>query len=78
MAAGLGFRSVDDTVKGILDWYPEEIERRVHVTAELVEAAKAKGAEPPKGPPPEQLRAGPPAEREQTLLAQWHAAKPNP
>jgi 2'-hydroxyisoflavone reductase len=72
---GLTFRSLDDTVKGILDWYPKEIERRVRVTAELAEAAKAKGAEPPKGPPPDKLRAGPPAEREQELLAKWHASK---
>lgn len=76
--AGLTFRSLDDTVKGILDWYPKEIERRVRVTKELVDAAVAKGAPPPKGPPPDQLRAGPTMEREQELLAKWHASKPKP
>jgi 2'-hydroxyisoflavone reductase len=74
-AAGLTFRGLDETVKGLLDWYPKEIERRVRVTAEMGEAAKAKGAAPPKGPPPEQLRAGPSRERELELLAKWHASK---
>jgi 2'-hydroxyisoflavone reductase len=73
--AGLRFRPLEDTVKGILDWYPKEIERRVRVTGEMIEAAKAKGAEPPKGPPPDKLRAGPAPEREQELLATWHASK---
>ena len=51
-----------ETVTGILEWYPGEIERRVRVTAELTEAAKAKGAPPPAGDP-SALRAGPTAAR---------------
>jgi 2'-hydroxyisoflavone reductase len=74
-AAGLTFRPMDETVKGILDWYPGEIERRVRVTKELEAAAKAKGTPPPKGDP-SALRAGPPAEREQALLAKWNARTP--
>lgn len=70
--AGLKFRTMDDTAKAILDWYPGEIERRVRVTAELTEQAKAKGKEPPKGDP-SALRAGPPKERELELLAKWRA-----
>jgi hypothetical protein len=73
--AGLRFRTIDDTVRSLLEWYPKEIERRVRVTNELAEAAKAKGAEPPKGPPPDKLRAGPTPERELELLARWHASK---
>ncbi|MGE0872435.1 MAG: NAD-dependent epimerase/dehydratase family protein [Kofleriaceae bacterium] len=73
-ASGLKFRPLDDTLKAILDWYPGEVERRVRVTRELVEAAKAKGEPPPKTPPdPGALRAGPTREREQELLAKWHA-----
>lgn len=69
-AAGLTFRSTADTVQAILDWYPGEIERRVRVTRELAEQAKAKGQEPPPDDP-SALRAGPPREREQALVAQW-------
>lgn len=73
-AAGLTFRPIDDTVKGLLDWYPAELERRIRVTRELEEAAKAKGTPPPKGPPPGELRAGPKLDKEQALLAKWKAA----
>ncbi len=72
--AGLKFRSVDDTVKAILAWYPGEVERRVRVTRELEEAAKAKGLPPKSTPDPKLLRAGPKAEREQELLAKWKAS----
>lgn len=72
-AAGLTFRPIADTVQGILAWYPGEIERRVRVTRELAEAAKAKG-QPPPTQDPSALRAGPSREREQELLARWHAS----
>lgn len=69
-AAGLTFRPMSDTAKAILDWYPGEIERRVRVTKELV----AKGGPAPKGDP-SALRAGPPREKEQELLAKYKASK---
>jgi 2'-hydroxyisoflavone reductase len=75
-AAGLRFRPMADTVRGILDWYPGEVERRVRVTRELQEAAKAKGQPLPGGPDPNELRAGPKREREQELLAKWRASRP--
>jgi 2'-hydroxyisoflavone reductase len=75
-AAGLKFRPIADTVKSILAWYPGEIERRIRVTRELEEAAKAKGLPPKKGPEPGSLRAGPKSEREQELLAKWRASRP--
>ncbi len=74
-AAGLTFRSIDDTVNAILAWFPGDQTRRVRVTRELAEAAKAKGAPPP--PDPLVLRAGPTAEQEQALLAKWKA-NPSP
>jgi 2'-hydroxyisoflavone reductase len=76
-AAGLTFRPIADTVKAILAWYPGELERRVRVTRELGEAAKAKGQPPPSGADPSALRAGPTAEREQELLAAWKASRPS-
>ncbi|HVK83201.1 MAG TPA: NAD-dependent epimerase/dehydratase family protein [Kofleriaceae bacterium] len=75
-AAGLTFRPVSDTIKAILEWYPREIERRVRVTNELVEAAKAKGAPPPKLGDPQKLRVTPTPERERELLAAWRARTP--
>ena len=76
--AGLTFRPIADTVAATLAWYPEEIERRVRVTRELEEAAKAKGTEPPKMADPKALRAGPPPAREAELLAKWKADRGGP
>ena len=75
VAAGLTFRPIDDTVRAILAWYPTEIERRVRVTRELEEAAKAKGLPPPRMADPSALRAGPSLEREQELLGKWRARR---
>jgi 2'-hydroxyisoflavone reductase len=72
-AAGLTFRPIADTVKAILAWYPGEVERRVRVTRELAEAARAKGQPPPAGDPAA-LRAGPSRDQEQDLLTRWNAA----
>jgi 2'-hydroxyisoflavone reductase len=69
--AGLTFRPMADTAKALLAWYPAEIERRVRVTRELREAAKAQGLPPKPMPDPTALRAGPKREREQELLAKW-------
>lgn len=71
--AGLTFRPVADTIDAILAWYPSEVERRVRVTRELEETAKAKGSEPPRLPDPRALKAGPSAEREAELIAKWKA-----
>jgi 2'-hydroxyisoflavone reductase len=76
--AGLTFRPIADTAAATLAWYPTEIERRVRVTREMADAAKAKGAEPPKLADPSVLRAGPKPEREAELLAKWKAEHPNP
>ena len=76
--AGLTFRPVADTVGATLAWYPAEIERRVRVTKEMQDAAKAKGQEPPKMADPNALRAGPTREREAELLAKWKAQAQKP
>jgi len=74
-ATGLKFRPISDTVKALLAWYPGEVERRIRVTREIAEEAAAKGLPPPKGPDPNILRAGPPREREEELLAKWKATR---
>jgi len=74
-AAGLAFRPIDDTVTAILAWYRGEVERRVRVTRELAEAAKAKGKSlPAAAADPGALRAGPTSAQEQALLAKWKAS----
>jgi 2'-hydroxyisoflavone reductase len=73
-AAGLTFRPLDETVKTLLAWYPEDVKKRIEIAAKQAEEAKAKGAPPPKGPPPDQLRAGPTKEREAELIAKWRAS----
>jgi 2'-hydroxyisoflavone reductase len=78
LEAGLMFRPIADTVAATLAWYPGEVERRVRVTKELQDAAKAKGADPPKLPDPTQLKAGPSQEREAELLAKWKAERGRP
>ena len=71
--AGLKFRTIDDTVAAILAWFPSEVERRKRVTKQLQDDAVAKGQPPPNLPDPEKVKAGPPPEREQALLAAWQA-----
>ncbi len=78
LKAGITFRPVSDTVAATLAWFPGEVERRVKVTKELQDAAKAKGDEPPKLPDPTKLKAGPTPEREAELLAKWKAERPQP
>jgi len=76
--AGLTFRPIADTVEATLAWYPVEIERRVRVTRELAEEAKAKGTQPAQMADPTVLRAGPSPQREAELLAKWKADRPQP
>jgi 2'-hydroxyisoflavone reductase len=76
--AGLTFRPVADTVAATLAWFPGEVERRVRVTKELQDAAKAKGVEPPKLADPTKLKAGPSPAREAELLAKWKAERGQP
>jgi 2'-hydroxyisoflavone reductase len=78
LKAGMTFRPLSDTVAATLAWFPGEVERRVKVTKELQDTAKAKGAEPPKLPDPRKLKAGPTPEREAELLAKWKAERPQP
>ncbi|HYE03599.1 MAG TPA: NAD-dependent epimerase/dehydratase family protein [Phycisphaerales bacterium] len=80
VADGMKFRPIDTTVRDTLAWWPGELARRKRVTAELLEAARQEGKEPPKMADPEKLRAGISPEREQEVLTAWHAraVRPSP
>jgi 2'-hydroxyisoflavone reductase len=73
--AGMKLRPVADTVTGILDWFPSEIERRARVAKQMAEAAAAKGDPPAPAADPTVLRAGPAPDAERELLAKWKASQ---
>jgi 2'-hydroxyisoflavone reductase len=73
-AAGLRFRPLAETIDGILEWWPKEVERRRTVTAQLAEEAKKNGQPPPRAQDPEAWRAGPQPPTEAEILAKWKAA----
>ncbi len=66
--AGLEFRTLEETLRGTLDWWPTEVERRRRVGAQLTEEAKQKGQPAPNLPDPELLRQGPNAAQEAAVL----------
>jgi 2'-hydroxyisoflavone reductase len=72
LKAGLTFRPIAQTIGDTLAWFPREIERRIRVSAEMVEQAKASGAAPPNVGEPSRIRAGIRPELEQQVLAAWH------
>lgn len=74
VAAGLTFRPVRDTVDAILEWWPKEQERRITVSAKMMEDAKASGRNL-QMPDPKVLRAGIPAEAEAKVLEAWKSKK---
>ena len=68
-AAGMKYRSIDETVGALRTWWPGEQERRVRVTKEL----EAQGKKVPPGDP-NALRAGPSRDKEQELLAKFQSS----
>ena len=58
VAKGLKFRTIDQTVKDVLEWWSKEVERLKRVTKEMLEQAAKDGKEQPKLGDPEVLRAG--------------------
>ena len=75
VAAGMKYRTLDDTITALKKWYPTEIERRKRVTKQMQEEAKAKGQPPPQMADPAKLRQGPTPEKEQAVLAAWKTAR---
>jgi len=70
--AGLTFTPLATTIKDTLEWFPKEQERRIRVTKEIVEEAKAKGEPVPQTPEnPGEIRAGLKADQEAALLKAW-------
>ena len=73
-AAGMRYRTLEDTLTATLAWWPTEVARRRRVGAQMVADAEAKGQPVPKFADPELLRQGPSAAKEVELLAAWKAA----
>lgn len=73
VAAGLTFRTADDTCRAILAWWPKELERRKTVTAQMMDEAAKAGKPAPKMADPDKLRAGMTREREREIVAAWEA-----
>lgn len=71
IAAGLTFRSVSDTVKATLDWWPKELDRRIKVTQQMKDDAVKAGKAPPQMADPKVLRVGMKPEREKAVLEAW-------
>ena len=65
---GMTARTMVETAKGALDWWPREVERRTRITRERIALAEKEGREKPQLPDPTKLRAGLTAEREGELL----------
>lgn len=73
VAAGMKYRSAEETCRALLEWWPEAIKLREKVAKEVEADRKAKGLPTAPQPPADRLRAGIPHEKEQELLAAWHA-----
>ncbi len=72
VAAGMRFRTAEDTAKAILAWWPGEVERRLRVGKQMVEDLTKAGKDiPPSLKDPAKMRAGISAERETELLNAW-------
>ncbi len=71
VAAGLKFRSAEQTCKDLIEWWPKAVELRTKVNKEQIEQAEKEGRPAPRMPDPSRLRAGLPPEREAEILAEW-------
>lgn len=70
--AGMVFSPLAKTIADTLEWFPKEQERRVRVTREIVEEAKAKGEPAPQvEQSPGDIRAGMKPAQETALLKAW-------
>lgn len=75
VAAGMKYRTTEETCRAILEWWPEAIALREKVAKEVDADRKAKGLPTQSIPPADRLRAGISQEKEADLLAKWHADK---
>jgi len=76
-AAGLIARTLADTVKATLEWYPREVERRKRAGRQLIELAEKEGKPRPQLADPDKLRAGIDPDREKAVLEAW-SKRPSP
>jgi len=75
VAAGMKYRSCEETCQALLKWWPEAMALREKVAKEVDADRKAKGLPLAPQPPADRLRAGIPPEKEAELLAAWKAEK---
>ncbi|MGH7132408.1 MAG: hypothetical protein ACREJO_10735, partial [Phycisphaerales bacterium] len=71
---GMTARTMVETAKDALEWWPREVERRTRITKERIALAEKEGREKPELADPTKLRAGLTAEREGELLKTLAAA----
>lgn len=69
--AGMTFTPIEQTIIDTLEWFPKELERRVRVSAQMIEDAKAKGEPAPNVGTPAKIRTGMSPELENAVLAAW-------
>jgi len=75
LAAGMTIRPCVDTCTEILKWWPGELERRSRVTKDMKDQAERGGKPMPQMADPTKLRAGPPREKQDELVAKWKEEK---
>lgn len=73
VAAGMRYRTAEDTCRALLAWWPEAVKLREKVAREVAAERAAAGLPVQTQPPADRLRAGISAEKEQSLLAVWKA-----
>ena len=73
VAAGMRYRTAEDTCRALLAWWPEAVKLREKVAREVAAERAAAGLPVQPQPPADRLRAGISAEKEQSLLAAWKA-----
>ena len=67
VAAGMKYRSTEETCRAILAWWPEAVKLREKVAKEVAADRAEKGLPPQPTPPADRLRAGIPPEKEAAL-----------
>lgn len=78
LAAGMTIRPCEQTCTEILKWWPGEVERRVRVTKDMKDQAERGGKPIPQMADPLNLRAGPPRDKQDELVAKWHENQKSP
>jgi 2'-hydroxyisoflavone reductase len=74
VAAGLKFRTAEETCTALLKWWPEALAERAAANEKVAKEDAETGRKRPTAPA-DRLRAGPPQEKEAEILAAWKKFK---